>query len=62
MINTKYSWYGFGFDMKGTFSFPSGGFGENIIIFGVDMSSSVYVDNKKKDILNLGGNKVHHRN
>ena len=62
LINTKYSWYGFGFDMKGTFSFPSGGFGENIIIFGVDMSSSVYVDNKKKDILNLGGNKVHHRN
>ena len=62
LINTKYSWYGFGFDMKGTFSFPSGGFGKNIIIFGVDMSSSVYVDNKKKDILNLGGNKVHHRN
>ena len=62
LINTKYSWYGFGFDMKGTFSFPSGVFGKNIIIFGVDMSSSVYVDNKKKDILNLGGNKVHHRN
>ena len=30
------------------------GFGENVIIFGVDMSSSVHVDNKKKDILILG--------
>ena len=28
-------------------------FGRNVIIFGVDMSSSVYVDNKKKDILIL---------
>ena len=30
------------------------GFGENVIIFGVHMSSSVHVDNKKKDILILG--------
>ena len=30
------------------------GFGQNCIIFGVDMSSSVHVDNKKKDILILG--------
>ena len=29
-------------------------FGRDCIIFGVDMSSSVYVDNKKKDILTLG--------
>ena len=36
------------------FSFPGGGFGINVIIFGVDMSSSVHVDNKKKDILILG--------
>ena len=34
--------------------FPSGGFGQNVIIFGVDMTSSVHVDNKKKDILILG--------
>ena len=27
---------------------------KNVIIFGVDMSSSVHVDNKKKDILILG--------
>ena len=35
------------------FSFPTGGFGKNVIIFGVDMSSSVHVNNKKKDILIL---------
>ena len=28
--------------------------GKNVIIFGVDMSSSVHTDNKKKDILILG--------
>ena len=27
---------------------------QNVIIFGVDMSSSVHVDNKKKDIVILG--------
>ena len=30
------------------------GFGRNVIIFGVDVSSSVHVDNKGKDILILG--------
>ena len=49
-----YSGYGTGFDRRSSFSFPSGGFGQNIIIFGVDMSSSVHIDNKKKDILLLG--------
>ena len=28
------------------FSFPSGSFGENVIIFGADKSSSVHVNNK----------------
>ena len=32
-----YSDYGIGFDRKSSFSFPSGGFGQNVIIFGVDM-------------------------
>ena len=50
----KYSCYGIGFDRRGSFSFPSGGFGQNVIIFGVDMSSSIHIDNKKKDILVLG--------
>ena len=45
----KYSGYGIGFDRKGTFSVGNG-FG---IIFGVDMSSSVHVDNEKKYFLVL---------
>ena len=40
--------------MKGTFSFPTGRFGKNVVIFGTDISSSVHVDNKKRDILILG--------
>ena len=53
----KYSGYGIGFDRKAEFSFGNGfdnGFGRNCIIFGVDMSSSVHVDNKKKKFLILG--------
>ena len=50
----KYSGYGIGFDRRSSFSFPSGGFGQNVLIFGADMSSSIHVDNKKKDILVLG--------
>ena len=51
--NYQYSRCGIGFDRKGSFSFPGGGFGQNVIVFGVDKSSSVHVDNKKKDILIL---------
>ena len=50
----KYSGYGIGFDRQRTYSVGHG-FGRNYIIFGVDMSSSVHVDNKKKYILVLGG-------
>ena len=49
-----YSGYGIGFDRRSSFSFPGGGFGQNILIFGADMSSCAYIDNKKKDILVLG--------
>ena len=49
----KYSGYGIGFDRVNFYSFGNG-FGRNVIIFGVDMSSSVHVDNKGKDILILG--------
>ena len=35
-----YSGYGNEFDRKSSFSFPSGGFCQNVIIFGVDTSSS----------------------
>ena len=43
----KYSEYGIGFDRKGDFSFGSRGFGGNVIIFGVDLSSSSHANNKK---------------
>ena len=49
-----YSGYGIGFDRRSRFSFTGGGFGQNVLIFGSDMSSSAQIDNKKKDILVLG--------
>ena len=49
-----YSGYGIGVDRHGSFSFPGTGLGGNVIIFGVDMSSSTKIDNRKQDILVLG--------
>ena len=51
----KYKHFGcrIGFNRNGFFSHPGGGTGRNIIIFGVDMSSSTKIDNRKKDILIL---------
>ena len=49
-----YSGFGIGFDRRSSFTFPGGGFGQNVLIFVVDMSSSAHIDNKKKDILVLG--------
>ena len=49
----KYSGYGIGFDRKGEFSFGNK-FGQNVIIFGADMSSSIHSTNKTKNILVLG--------
>ena len=46
----RYSGYGIGFDRRSRFLFPSGGFGQNVLFFGVDMSSSTHIDNQKKDI------------
>ena len=42
------SGYGIGFNRRESFSFPGGEFGQNVLIFGVDMSSSAHIDNKKK--------------
>ena len=50
----KYPGYGIGFDTRSYFSFAGGGFGQNVIIFGVYMSSSTKIDNRKKDISILG--------
>ena len=44
----KYSGYGIGFDRKGFFSIGDED-GRNAIVFGVDISSSPRIDNKKKD-------------
>ena len=49
----EYSGYGIGFDRRSSFSFPGDGFGQNVLIFGANMSSSTHVDNNKKDILVL---------
>ena len=52
--NYGYSGYGIGVDRRSSFSFPGTAFGQNVLIFAVDMSSSPHIDNKKKDILVLG--------
>ena len=50
----KYSGFRIGFDRTSSFSFPGGGFGQNVLIYGSDMSSSAHIGNKKEDILVLG--------
>ena len=49
----KYTGYSIGFDSLSEFLFTDGSFGKNVIIFEADMSSSVHIDNKGKDILIL---------
>ena len=50
----QYSGFGIRFDRKSALSFPGVGIGQNVILFGVDMSSSVHVYSKKKDNSILG--------
>ena len=45
-----YSGYGIGFDRRGSFSFPGGRYGQNVSMFGVDMSFTSHIDNKKRHI------------
>ena len=45
----KYWGYGIGFDRKGFYSIGDE-IGRNVIIFGVDTSSSLFIDNKRKRI------------
>ena len=42
-----YSGYGIGFGRARSFSFPGGGYGQNVLIFGVDMSFATHIDNKR---------------
>ena len=46
--------YSIGLYSRSEFSFTYESMGKNVIIFGADMSSSVHIDNKNKDILILG--------
>ena len=50
----KYFGYGIGFDARRNFSLSDGnGIGKNVKKCGPDMSLSVHIDNKKKDLLIL---------
>ena len=50
----KYGYFGYGIGFDRNTSFSVGNeIGKNVIIFGVDMSSSTKTDNRKKDILIL---------
>ena len=50
----KYSRYSVGFDRRGGFSYPGIGVDKNVIIFGVDMSWSTKIGNKKKRYFDFG--------
>ena len=41
----EYFGYGIGFERRGSFSFPGGGFGQNVMIFGVGMSFTTHIHN-----------------
>ena len=45
----KYSGCGIRFDSPSEFLLTDGGMGKNVVIFGADMSSSVYIDNKSNE-------------
>ena len=49
----SYAGYGIEFDSRSLFWFPGFDWGKNVI-FGVDNSFSMHIDNNKKDILVLG--------
>ena len=48
-----YTGYGIGFGSRSEFLFTDGSYRKNVIIFGADISPSVHVDDKGKDILIL---------
>ena len=43
-----YSGYEIEFDRRSSFSFPGSGFGQNVVLFGLDMSFSAHINNKRK--------------
>ena len=48
LYNYSYSEYHTRFDSHSHFSFPNFDWSINVVIFGVDYSSSIHIDNKKK--------------
>ena len=46
-----YTDYGIGFNSRSEISLPGGSVGKNVIAFGADMSSSLHISYKEKDIL-----------
>ena len=50
----NYSGYGIGFNIKGSYTNPDGGYGRNVINFGADLSNSKHANNKTRNILVLG--------
>ena len=55
----KYTGCRIGFDSRGKYFLPDGSIGKNVIVFGVDMSWSVHLNNKGKDIVILGKGPTH---
>ena len=54
MLNVNkhnYISYGIGFDSCSEFSITDESFGKNVTIFGAKIGSSVYIDNKRNDVL-----------
>ena len=50
----QYRSCGIAFDSPSEFSLTNGNLGKHVIIFRADLSLSLYIDNKNKDILILG--------
>lgn len=50
----EYSGYGIGFDLYTQFLWTDDSWGKNVIIFGIDISLSVHLDNEKKNIWIIG--------
>ena len=49
-----YSGCGIGFYWRSEFSLPDRSMGKNVIVSGIDMSSSVHIRNRRKEILIFG--------
>ena len=54
VVKYMFSGYGIGFDRKGSYTHPDGGYGRNVIIFGADLSNSKNANNAARNILVLG--------